>query len=120
MNFKEGAGKDGSLVVEVRSLTVLRRASALTLRLQLVDGLQLEVLVVHLAEDAVLIVATLSVHCIECRLHSEHRQFSRVLDLYQAVLVVIFENRLADALLEEGCVREDELAAFELGGVRWQ
>ena len=41
-----------------------------------------------------------------------------VLDLCQAVVLITLDDRLANALLEEGSVGEDELAAFKLCWVR--
>ena len=43
-----------------------------------------------------------------------------VLDLCQAVVLITLDDRFANALLEKGSVREDELAAFELGRVGWE
>ena len=43
-----------------------------------------------------------------------------ILDLCQAIIFITLDDRLADALLEEGSVGKDELTAFELCRVRWQ
>ena len=43
-----------------------------------------------------------------------------ILDLSQTIIFITLDDRLADALLEEGSVGKDELTAFELCRVRWQ
>ena len=73
-----------------------------------------------LAENAVLIVSALSDNWLEGGKYGEKGEFRLVLDLYQAVVLITLDNRLADALLEKGSIGEDELTAFELCRVRWE
>ena len=60
LNFEERTGKHRCLVVQVGPTAVLQWTRAVTRRLQLVDGLQLEIFMVDLAEHSILVVSPLA------------------------------------------------------------
>ena len=60
LNFEERTGKHRCLVVQVGPTAVLQWTRAVTRRLQFVDGLQLEIFMVDLAEHSILVVSPLA------------------------------------------------------------
>ena len=63
MDFEEGARKNGSLIVKVPCSSLFLGTCTVTCGLELVDGLKLKVLVIHLTEHSVLIVSAFAVDC---------------------------------------------------------
>ena len=43
----------------------------------------------------------------------------RVLNLHQAVVLIVFDDALARSILKESGVRKDQFATFEFGRIRW-
>ena len=95
------------MLVDIGTTSEFRGTATLTSRLKLVNGLKLEVLVVHLTEDSILIVSSFTINSIERCLDGKHGQFSWILDLNKAMFFIIFENRLADTGPEESSIWED-------------
>ena len=86
--------------------------------MELVDGLQLEILVVQLAKDTILINSPVLDDALEIFLQLRQVQLSGICNLDQAeVLVALYDVRCL-AIGEESCVREDQGAALELVWVR--
>ena len=85
--------------------------------MQLVDGLQLEVLVVNLAEDAIHVCTSLSNHGYEGRVDGDELELGRIFNLDEAVVFVVFHDGLAKTVFEEGRVRKDQLTTFEFARV---
>ena len=74
---------------------------------------------IFLAENSILIIASVANNLGERCLHLSCVELLLVLDLCQAVVLISFDDEFDITLIQKGRVRENEFTAFKFGRIRW-